>query len=108
MKSLEHIWHMHPLRIAIIISALLCAGAFYPHHSYNYFVILKWVVFATSIWAAVIENEKKRNAIMVIFCVVALIHNPIMKFHFERGIWLVIDGLTSVWMLLRITTSPKK
>ena len=51
---------MLPIRYALIASALIAAGAFYPHHSYNYFVLLKWVVFATSIWAAIIESGKKR------------------------------------------------
>jgi hypothetical protein len=92
---------MNPIRYALIISALLAAGAFYPDHSYNYFVLLKWVLFATSIWAVVIEREKKRIFSVAVFCALALIHNPIMKFHFERDVWLVIDGMSAVWMIHR-------
>ena len=92
---------MHPIRIALIISGILAAGAFYPHHSYNYFVLLKWVLFATSIWAAIFESEKKRTFTVVIFCAVALIHNPFMRFHFERNTWLMIDGITGAWLLLK-------
>lgn len=32
---------MHPLRIALIIAGLLAAGAFYPNHSYNYFILFE-------------------------------------------------------------------
>lgn len=92
---------MHPIRYALIVSALVAAGAFYPHHNYNYFTLLKWVLFATSIWAAVIEVEKKRTFAVVVFCAVALIHNPFMRFHFDRNIWLAIDGSTAAWFCFR-------
>lgn len=92
---------MSPIRIALIISGILAAGAFYPNHSYNYFVILKWVVFSTSIWAAVSEGENKRTFAVVVFGAIALIHNPIMRFHFDRNIWLVIDGLTAAWFAFK-------
>jgi hypothetical protein len=94
---------MPPIRYALIASAILAAGAFYPHHSYNYFVLLKWVLFATSIWASIIEGEKKGTFSVAVFSVIALIHNPIMKFHFDRNVWLAIDGLTVAWLLFKAT-----
>lgn len=95
---------MHPLRVALIIAGLLAAGAFYPNHSYNYFILLKWVLFATSIWAAVLDGESKQSFALVVFGAIALIHNPILKFHFEREVWLVIDGITSAWMIFKSIT----
>ena len=88
---------MHPFRYTLIISALIAAGAFFPHQGYNYYVLLKWAVFGTAVWATVIEAEKKRTFAVVVFCAIALIHNPIMKFHFNRNIWLVIDGTSAAW-----------
>ena len=99
---------MHPIRYALIVSALLAAGAFYPDHSYNYFVLLKWVLFATSIWAAVVEGEMKRIFSVAVFCALALIHNPIMKFHFERDVWLVIDGMSAIWFILKSINNHQK
>lgn len=90
---------LHPIRYALIISALIVAGAFYPHHSYNYFVLLKWAVTGTAVWAAVAEGEKKRTFAVMIFCMVALIHNPFFRFSFPRDTWLVIDGITAVWFM---------
>jgi hypothetical protein len=52
---------MNPLRVALLVSAMLAVGAFYPTHSYNYFVLLKCALFATAIWAAIVEGEKKRT-----------------------------------------------
>jgi hypothetical protein len=95
---------MKQLRVALFVSALLAAGAFYPAHNYNYFVLLKWVVFTTSIWAAVIEGENKQTFAVVVFCVVAVIHNPIMRFYFDRNIWLGIDGVTAAWMIFKSIT----
>ncbi len=87
---------MPPIRCALIASALVAAGAFYPHHSYNYFVLLKWMLFATSIWTAVIEGEKNQTFAVIVFWTIALIHNPIMKFHFDRNIWLEINEISAV------------
>ncbi len=97
-----------PLRFVLIFSALIAAGAFYPHHSYNYFVLLKCVLFATSIWAAIIEGENKRIFGVVAFVAVAIIHNPIMRFYFERNTWLVIDGVTAAWLVFRAITMNSK
>jgi hypothetical protein len=72
------------------------AGAFLPDHGYNYFVLLKWVVFLTAGWAAVILS-KRQNSTFFIFVAVAIIHNPFLKFHFSRDIWLVLDGVTAAW-----------
>lgn len=98
---------MQSIRLALFLSALVCAGAFYPHHNYNYFILLKWVVFATSIWAAVDESEKKRMFVVAVFAVVALIHNPFFRFHFSRDTWLVIDGITGVWFIYVAITTRK-
>lgn len=92
---------MHPIRYALIISGFIAAGAFYPDHSYNYFVLLKWAITGTAIWAAVIEGEKNRTFAVVVFCAVALIHNPFFRFSFPRSTWLVIDGFTAAWFILR-------
>lgn len=97
---------MHPVRYALILSAILAAGAFYPAHNYNYFILLKWVVFATSAWAAVLEGEKKRTFSVIVFCAVAVIHNPFMRFHFDRETWLVIDGVSALWLLFKAIIQP--
>lgn len=94
----------YPIRFSLIISSLLAAGAFYPHHSYNYFVLLKWVLFTTSIWAAVHEGENKQTFGVIVFCAIALIHNPIMRFHFDRNTWLVIDGASAGWLIFKAIT----
>jgi LPS sulfotransferase NodH len=98
---------MHPLRYALIVSALLAAGAFLPHHGYNYFVLLKWAIFATAVWAGVVEGQKRRTFAVMVFCIIALIHNPLMRFHFERNVWLVIDGITAVWFVYRAIRMPQ-
>ena len=92
---------MPPLRIALLVAALVLVGAFFPHHSYNYFVLLRWVVFGTAAWAAVVEGDSKRRVACVVFCLVALLHNPFLKFSFHRGTWLVIDGMTAAWFALQ-------
>jgi hypothetical protein len=102
---------MNAFRIALALSILLLAGAFYPDHSYNYFVLLKWMVFGTSIWGAVRAAEIKSTATIWIFVASAIIHNPIMKFHFGRETWLWVDGITGVIfivLMFQIRESPNE
>lgn len=97
---------MHPIRYALIVSGLIAAGAFFPHHSYNYFVLLKWAVTGTAVWAAMVEGESKRTFAVVVFCAMALIHNPFFKFSFPRETWLMIDGATAAWFVYRAIRMP--
>jgi hypothetical protein len=99
---------MHPVRYALLAAAVILAGAFFPHHNYNYFVLLRWVVFATAAWAAVVESERKRVFAVVVFCLVAVLHNPFMKFTFHRDTWLALDGLTAVWFAIMMFFPSKK
>lgn len=90
------------IRIALGLSTLLLAGAFLPHHSYNYFILLKWVVFLTAVWAAS-KLSKNQSLAFFIFVGVAILHNPFLKFHFSRDTWLVFDGISALTFLLSIT-----
>jgi hypothetical protein len=93
------------MNAALIFSVLVLLGAFYPDHNYNYFVFLKWVVAGTSVWAAIQSAERKQNVALWVFVASAIIHNPIMKFHFERETWLWIDGVTAIYFILSTAKS---
>jgi hypothetical protein len=102
---------MNAFRIALALSILLLTGAFYPSHSYNYFVLLKWVVFGTSVWGMIRAADTKSTPAIWIFVASAIIHNPIMKFRFERETWLGVDGITAlifIVLMFRMYKSPNE
>lgn len=91
---------MKPVQYALLFSAAVLLGAFYPDHSYNYFVFLKWVVTVSAIWGAINAHENPRQITTFILAGAAILHNPILKFSFERETWLVLDGATAVLFLV--------
>jgi uncharacterized membrane protein len=96
------------MNAALIFSVLVLLGAFYPDHNYNYFVFLKWVVFGTSAWAAVGVAQGQNKVLTWIFITSAIIHNPIMKFRFQRETWLWIDGLTALLMVVGLIANKHR
>ena len=101
---------MKPAQYALLFSAAVLLGAFYPDHSYNYFTFLKWVVTVSAIWGAIHAHENGRQIPTFILASAAIIHNPILKFSFERETWLIVDGATAVLFLVLAAKlkSPEK
>ncbi len=100
---------MKPVQYALLLSAAILLGAFYPNHSYNYFVFLKWVVTVSAIWGAINAHENARQITTFILAFAAILHNPILKFSFERETWLVLDGVTVVlFLILAASIKPLK
>lgn len=93
---------MKPAQYALVVSALVLLGAFYPNHSYNYFVLLKWVVTLTAVWGAIHAYQNRRGASTFLLAGAAILHNPILKFSFERETWLILDGTTAVLFLVLV------
>lgn len=91
---------MNGVRTALGISILILLGAFLPHHGYNYFILLKWVVFLTAGWAASVLSKNQPPSFFI-FVAVAVLHNPFLKFHFLRDTWLVLDGVTAAWFAIQ-------
>jgi len=78
---------------------------------YGYYVFMRWVVTAASVYGAWIAYADRRHVWTWILGAVALLFNPILPIHMRREDWVVFDligaGLLFAAALLLRTTARK-
>ncbi len=89
------------LRVALIIAAGVLFAALLPNHKYSYFSLLRLVTLVVALWALRCEDFKSPAIVAAMLGVVILIYNPLVRFHFDRGTWAVLNVLTGILFLFR-------
>lgn len=72
------------------VAAFLLVWALLPHR-YSYFTILRWVVCPVGAYSAVEAWQKHRMGVVWLCVVLALLFNPLLPVHLDRGTWEVVD-----------------
>jgi Protein of unknown function (DUF3592) len=85
-------------RIALIG---LLIWAFSPH-SYNYYIILRWIVFIVAAYGAWRSAQEKEYYFVLVHLAAAVIFNPFTPLQFERSTWGIINGLTAFFFFISI------
>lgn len=82
--------------IAEVITVFLLLWALMPFNPYGYYIFLKLVVSCTLIYLA-IHAYKNNNKVWLVLCIgYVLIYNPIIRVHFSREIWSIINIITAL------------
>ena len=79
-------------KIGLIVANVFLVLALFPM-PYVYYQLLRLVVCAVSIWAAV-STSKTNQPLTILYALVALLYNPVFIVHFDRGTWEIINILT--------------
>lgn len=58
---------------------------------YGYYVLLRWVVAGTGVFAAYLAYNVGKTLWAVVFGLVVLLFNPIIPIHLTKDIWVLID-----------------
>jgi len=90
-----------------LLAAILLFIAFYPHHLYGYFIVLKWMVFITSTVHLIHFYNLKEGYSATLSIVLIVLFNPFFRIPFHRDIWLIIDGLSAIWFLFQVLREKK-
>ncbi len=79
-----------PLLVPCLFVAclLIAAVATLP---YGYYVLLRWVVTATALYAAWSSFRAKRELWFYFLGLVAIVFNPLLPLHLTREIWQPLD-----------------
>lgn len=80
-----------PATIAVIFLLVL---AIFPW-SYGYYVFLRWVVFLVSGFLVYLAHNLKKTIWVVMFTLIAILFNPIVRISLDRETWQVIDLVTA-------------
>lgn len=86
--------------IAVIIAAILLFLALFGGWPYGFFTLLRFVVFATSVYIAWMAYEQQKEKWVWIFGFLAVLFNPFFPIYLNRDLWSVIDFITGVFLII--------
>jgi len=86
---------MNMKNLSIFCGILLLAAipSFWP---YSFYVLLRWIIFTSSLYIAYNFYNSKIKSWFFVFGGIALIFNPILPVYFNKPIWVGIDFVSSI------------
>ena len=83
------------LRIPLVMSVLALTVAIFADIQYDFYVLLRVLVFVTCIaCAAALRKDQLSTAWFWVMVAIAMIYNPLLPLHLERGTWEWINIAT--------------
>lgn len=87
-----------PIPILYITSTLLFLGI--ASMPYGYYAFLRILVTGVFLWASYIAVQRKNDALIWLFLIIALIFNPFFKIHFSKNLWSLVNIISGIILLL--------
>ncbi|CAC9438335.1 DUF6804 family protein [bacterium endosymbiont of Bathymodiolus sp. 5 South] len=87
-----------PKPLIYIAAGFLLIGVF--PLPYGYYMLLRFIACGVFAWAAYIAFERNEDILPWVFIVLAIIFNPILKIHFPKEMWVVIDFFSGIFLIL--------
>ena len=88
--------------IILLIAAVFLFLALINGWPYGFFTLLRFVVFAISAYVAWMSYEAKKEKWVWIFGFLAVLFNPFIVIHLNRGIWSFIDLIVGIFMIVSV------
>lgn len=86
-----------PPVVIYITAGMLFLGSF--SLPYGYYMLLRFVACGIFVWAAHIAFKRNENILPWVFVVLAVVFNPILKIHFPKEIWAMIDFCSGIFLI---------
>ena len=86
-----------PVSVIYICVAMLFIGAI--PLPYGYYMLLRLVAFGVFAYAAYVTYERKSKTLPWVYGFMALVFNPIVKIHFPKEMWAVVDIIAGLLLL---------
>lgn len=86
-----------PVAVIYTCAAMLFIGA--APLPYGYYTLLRLVAFGVFAYAAYLTHEKKSKALPWVYGFIALVFNPVVKIHFPKEMWVVVDIAAGLLLL---------
>lgn len=87
-----------PITVIYIASGMLFLGAM--PLPYGYYMLLRLIACGVFAWAAYISFKRNEDVLPWVFIVLAIVFNPIIKIHFPKEMWVVIDFCSGAFLFL--------
>jgi len=79
---------MKSICIVCGILLLLAIPSWWP---YGFYILLRWIMCAVSVYVAYGFYKSKLSGWSLIFCILALVFNPIVPVYLNKVSWIPID-----------------
>ena len=86
-----------PVAVIYAAAAMLLLGA--APLPYGYYVLLRLVACCVFAFAAFVAFDRKHKLLPWVFGFMALVFNPIIKIHFPKEMWAVVDIAAGILLL---------
>jgi len=86
-----------PIAVIYAAAAMLFLGA--APLPYGYYMLLRLVACGVFAFAAFIAFDRKHKVLPWVYGFVALVFNPIIKIHFPKEMWAVVDIASGILLL---------
>lgn len=95
------------MRVRTVLWVVIAAVgiALLPTLPYGYYLIMRWIVCASSAWLALSSYRSGREDWTWIWGVIAGVYNPIFPVHANREIWSIVNLATiavAAWYGLKV------
>ena len=87
-----------PKAVIFIAAGMLFVGVL--PLPYGYYMLLRFVACGVFAWAAFITYEKNEEVLPWVFGILAIVFNPLIKIHFPKEQWAVVDFSSGLLLLL--------
>jgi len=84
-----------------ILAILFLLGAL-ADNPYGYYQFLRWLILGVGGYSAYLSYNSGRKIWTGIFCIIALLFNPIIPFYLSRDTWQFIDVIVAIIFLVSI------
>jgi len=101
-KKMKRIW------LPQIIACGMLLYALNPSNPYGYYILLRWVCCGIFAYLAFQMLDKKALGWALALGSLAVVHNPILRFHLTREIWSVVNVFTIFIALASIGVTTKR
>lgn len=86
-----------PVAVIYAAAAMLFLGA--APLPYGYYMLLRLVACGVFAFAAFIAFDRKHKVLPWVYGFMALVFNPIIKIHFPKEMWAVVDIASGILLL---------
>lgn len=96
--------YQRPFCVIAIIFLLL---AVFPL-PYGFYTLIRIIVTIAALLMAHAAHNTKRTPFVYLFGILAILFNPIIKIHFDKGIWMVLDIIGGVIFIIWLLINRKR
>lgn len=90
--------------LAVALLALLCLAPM----PYGYYTVVRWAIIGLCGWLGYTFYEEQKNGLVVLCGLIAIIFQPIIRIHFERTTWSILDALIAIALVAYVVYTAKK